>query len=71
MQLLEELRKTEWAVLRHHPIYYSFFGDHEPAEGMWEKKSYADESNNLFPMDRFEFREDGEWAQVYELRKLD
>jgi hypothetical protein len=71
-ELLQKLiREAKYIVLRHHPEFYPWFLTPEPSEGVWyEKPSLEMRAKNLFPVDRFEFREDGEWAQVYEIRKV-
>jgi hypothetical protein len=71
--MLEELRETEWIVTRHHPKYYPFMKENESSEGQWYKRTnvlgtHVENIGNLHPMDRFEFKEDGTWAQVYEMR---
>ena len=73
-KLLEELRKTNYVVLRHSPDLYEHFREIDAKhEGRWYDRHnvlgvHVGYVTNLFPTDRFEFRGDGEWAQVYEIR---
>lgn len=72
--LLAELRRTEYVVLRHEPGLYEFFREIDVKhEGMWYERNnvlgvHVGYVTNVHPTDRFEFRDDGEWAQVYEIR---
>lgn len=73
MALIDELRKAKFVVLRHAPEYYPYFGGLDISmEGRWYHINdvlgvHVSLLKNLKPLDRFEFREDGEWAQVYEV----
>lgn len=72
--LLKQLRETKYVVLRHEPGLYEFFREIDVKhEGMWYERTnvlgvHVGYVINLYPTDRFEFRDDGAWAQVYEIR---
>ena len=74
--LKEALKLTPNVVLRHSPKVYPYFLEIDiEREGRWHKRTdvlgiHVDRINNLHATNRFEFDDNGTWAQVYEIREV-